>query len=268
MKKFWIYVILSLAITAGTCQIAMCKENVVEYEMMIGSQTGNLISEDEISRAVLYGSYSNKGLYAKKLRIEIQDEKTGEVLLDIVPGVREGYVPKMQLMNFMHNGLVQIFLGMDTGGSGAYGLYEIYSVKDAVAKAIFTMDDYNSAHVYHAEYADGYRVKIRNVQTQEFWVLDISSRPQEYLSQLYTVDGMLTEPKEVSVSALNGLFPYFNTSDGTFQLLAYQRIVGLYEADMFGYMLNQLRYYENEFQTYYSMAGSLGYGGPHVMPIA
>lgn len=73
------------------------------------------------------------------------------------------------------------------------------------------------------------------------YIIDISSsRDQEYLNEIYDSNGNLINPIEGWVNPLSGLYPVDYDSNGVYELLAYQRIAGRYNADSLGNVLNTL----------------------------
>ena len=72
--------------------------------------------------------------------------------------------------------------------------------------------------------------------------MDITYKGKEYLSEIYDVDGLLKEPIEGWVDPVSGLYPIDFSRDGTYELVAFQKIAGRYHADGLGYVQTTLKW--------------------------
>ncbi|MBM7706357.1 hypothetical protein JOD03_001260 [Chryseomicrobium aureum] len=78
-------------------------------------------------------------------------------------------------------------------------------------------------------------------------IIDISARGSEYLDEIYYENGKLKSPITGFVNPLSGLYPVDFDYNQQFELLAYQKIAGRYNADSLGYVLNTLAWSGNRF---------------------
>ena len=69
----------------------------------------------------------------------------------------------------------------------------------------------------------------------------------DYLNEIYDKDGKLNSPINGFVNPLSGLYPVDFDSNKIYELLAYQKIAGRYNADSLGYVLNTLKWKDNMF---------------------
>lgn len=207
-------------------------------------------------RVQLYGTYENKGLYATDIRITVTQADSSEEIATIVPEQNAGYLPAILLADFTGDGLQDIFLGMDSGGSGGFGYYYIYDLSAGEVSKIF---DFGQLPMpYAAEYADGYRLRVTDSTEPTEYSLDIHLRGAEYLDRLYNADGTLKAPVGADVSAVNTVLPFFVNTDDRFQLLVMRRITGLYNADAFGYTMDFMRYDGERFAPYFRCVSVYG----------
>ena len=226
-------------------------------ETLISTQCGYVVCEDSLSQVLLYAVYHDKGLYAQHLRIEVRDATDRSLQAEIHPTVDYGYAPKLKLFDFMENGLAQLYLSSDSGGSGAFAFCEIFDVRSGTPTSIFSNDSFDRQYRYTAAYQDGFRIKIQRSGPAETYLIDISCREKAYLDQLYLPDGKLKAPQTADISQLNTCFPYYNATADRWQLCALQRITGLYSADAYGYLIHLMQYEHQGFSSYFSMAGIL-----------
>lgn len=97
---------------------------------------------------------------------------------------------------------------MDSGGSGGYDYYYIYSFKKNNLKEIFNFDKYNIEFKYKVDYSDLYKVEVGNDMLDKLFVLDISYKGYDYLSQYYDENGKLKKPVQGEVLALSSLYKF------------------------------------------------------------
>ena len=202
----------------------------------------------------LYATYENKGLYAKEITIVVAQRDTGEEVAVISPEQNAGYLPAILLADFTGDGVEEIFLGIDSGGSGGFGYAYIFRLSEGDVQTIF--DFAKVPMPYSAAYADGYRLTVSDGDL--LYSLDISGRGEEYLGALYRQDGTLIAPVAADVSAVNTVLPFFVNTDDRFHLLVMRRITGLYNADAFGYTQDFLRWDGADFTTYFRLTGIYG----------
>ncbi|MCF6408145.1 hypothetical protein [Pseudalkalibacillus salsuginis] len=88
------------------------------------------------------------------------------------------------------------------------------------------------------------------METGNSFIIDIQYKGAEYLAGLYDQNGELKKPVGGSVNALGGLYPIDFQGKGVYDLLAYQRIIGLYNADGLGQLITYLRWKDHTFQPY------------------
>lgn len=126
--------------------------------------------------------------------------------------------------------------------------YYIYSLIDNNPQLLFDFNSYNEEYNYNVTYKDNYKVEVVSRQNDKNYIIDISnSRDDEYLHEIYYENGKLKSPISGFVNPLSGLYPVDFDSNNVYELLAYQRIAGRYNADSLGYVLNTLKWKNNMF---------------------
>lgn len=100
------------------------------------------------------------------------------------------------------------------------------------------------------EYNDLYKVSVGNVMMNKLFLLDVSNKGYDYVSQYYNEKGELIEPVQGEVLALGTLLPVIGSEkDNSFDLLAFQRIIGSTNSDTLGYIENLLSWNGERFDT-------------------
>lgn len=214
--------------------------NVVSFAC--GDVTGDRVPDN----VYLTGVITPESPFVQQITLLVQDGRSGKMTR--VP-LREnaGYNPTLFLGDFTGNGVDDILISIATGGSGGIMYHYIYSFVDNVPQLIFDFAAYNEHYQYEVSYQDGYKVKVVSLSNQETYIIDISGRGSEYLDEIYDKNGKLKSPITGFVNPLSGLYPVDFDLDQQYELLAYQKIAGQYNADSLAYVLNILTWYENRF---------------------
>lgn len=206
----------------------------------------------------LTGIMTSDSPFVQDITLVIQDGMTGR-FTSIPLKENTGYSPTIVLRDFTGEGVDDILIGINTGGSGGIMYYYIYSFINNTPKLLFDFDVYNQQYEYQVNYKDNYKVEVISEENNKMYIIDISNKGEEYLNEIYDKDGKLKEPIEGFVNPLSGLYPVDFDSSGVYELLAYQKIAGRYNADSLGYILNTLMWRDNMFvldNQYLAILGS------------
>jgi len=207
-----------------------------------GDVTGDRIPDN----VYLTGILTPDSPFIQSITLRVQDGRTGEVTS--VP-LREnaGYNPTLFLGDFTWNGVDDILISIATGGSGGTMYHYIYSFVGNRPQLLFDFNVYNEKYQYEVTYQDYYKVKVVSIGNNKKYIIDISNKGTEYLNDIYDENGKLKSPISGFVNPLSGLYPVDFDSNNQYELLAYQKIAGLYNADSLGYVLNTLAWLDKGF---------------------
>ena len=172
------------------------------------------------------------------------------VFTSIILNENVGYNPTLFLGDFTGNSVDDILIGINTGGSGGIMYYYIYSFINNTAQLLFDFNEYNDLYKYDVIYKDNYKVEVISKTNKQKYIIDISNRGRDYLNEIYYANGKLKVQINGFVNPISGLYPVDFDSNGLYELLAYQRIAGRYNADALGYVLNTLKWENNKFDLY------------------
>lgn len=109
-------------------------------------------------------------------------------------------------------------------------------------RQIFNSDSFNDEFKYSVSYLNQYKASVVSQRQHEQYILDLTYKGRDYLNEIYTNQGVLKAPIEGWVNPLSGLYPVDFNRDGVYELLAYQRIAGRYNADSLGYVQTVLKW--------------------------
>ncbi|WHH57855.1 VCBS repeat-containing protein [Petroclostridium sp. X23] len=214
--------------------------NIVAYAR--GDVTGDGIPDN----VYLTGVKTPESPFVQNITLVIRDGRTG--ISTTIP-LREnaGYNPTLFLGDFTGDGVDDILIGIASGGSGGMMYYYIYSFLHNMARLLFDFNVYNEQYQYTVTYKDQYKVEVVSKSNNQKYIIDISTRSAEYLNEIYDKNGKLKEPITGFVNPISGLYPVDFDSNGVYELLAYQKIAGRYNADSLGYIQNILKWKNSRF---------------------
>lgn len=207
-----------------------------------GDVNGDIIPDN----VYLTGIRTPDSPFTQNITLVMQDGRTGK-FTSIPLNENAGYKPRLFLGEFTGDGTDDILISIDSGGSGGIMYHYIYSFINNALQLLFDFNSYNEEYKYEVTYNDNYRVEVVSRKNDRKYIIDISSRGDEYLHEIYDQNGKLKSPITGFVNPLSGLYPVDFDSNNIYELLAYQKIAGRYNADSLGYVLNTLRWKGNMF---------------------
>nr|WP_312577640.1 VCBS repeat-containing protein [Sedimentibacter sp.] len=215
-------------------------------QFVLTSANGDINGDGVADDIFLIGSKTSSSPFVQDITLIIQDGKTGS-LTNVALKTDVGYNPTLHLADFNNDGVDDILISIASGGSGGMMYYYIYSYMDNAVKLIFDYDIFNRFFQYGVTYKDYYRVEVDDRTKKLLFMIDISLKDHSYLNEIYDSNGVLKEPIEGFVNPLSGLYPIDFDSDGTYELLAYQKVAGRYNADSLGYIQTVLKWDKDRF---------------------
>ncbi|WP_052712170.1 spore coat protein [Domibacillus indicus] len=218
----------------------MRKAVAVEY----GDVTGDRVPDIVYLTAV----QTPGSAFLQQITLAVQCGRTARMFQIPLPQ-NAGYNPGIFLGDFTGNRIKDILAVINTGGSGGTIYAYAFSFRNGRFEKIFDGDAFNEKGQYAVRYQNHYRVEVTSEQPDKRYVLDITTKGEEYINEIYAPDGTLKEPIEGWVSPLTGLYPVDFERDGIYELLAYQNIAGRYSADRLGYMENVLTWTGQFFES-------------------
>jgi hypothetical protein len=217
--------------------------NIVSYSR--GDVNGDKIPDN----VYLTGTKAPDSPFIQNINLVIQDGATG-MFVSIPLKENAGYNPDLFLGDFTGDGIDDILISIETGGSGGIMYYYIYSFINNIALLLFDFNIYNGQYKYDVTYKDNYKVEVISRKNNTKYIIDISYKGDDYLNEIYDKNGKLKAPISGFVNPLSGLYPVDFDSNGVYELLAYQKIAGRYNADSIGYVQNSLKWMNNMFTLY------------------
>jgi hypothetical protein len=229
--------------------------NVVLLDMKQGDVTGDGI----IDYVYLYGRKNlETDIFADNITLVIQDGRSNQISTINLQN-NAGYNAMLFLGDFSKDNILDILVSIESGGSGGYGIFYIYSFTNNLPLLLFDFEKYNNNYTFEVNYEDLYKVSVGSPPLDLLFTLDISYKGYDYLSQLYDENGKLKQPVKGEVLAVAALKPIVtNEKIMSFDLLALQRIIGISNSDTLGFVENLLTWNGNQFISARLAAAILG----------
>lgn len=209
---------------------------------------GDVNGDGVLDTVYLYGQVDGSpGIFADNITLVIQDGRsTNRTTVQLKNNA--GYNARLFLGDFNKDAIPDIMVSIDTGGSGGYGIFYIYSFRNNWVKELFNVDNYNDKYAFQVHYEDFYKVRVESSELNVLFTIDISNKGADYLSQYYDANGVLKNPVQGGALALGALYPIITDNKSYhFDLLALQRIIGPTNVDTLGYVENLLTWQDSEF---------------------
>lgn len=222
MKKkslIFVSVLFLLAITS-----VHAVEN--EKEQVLGQYKGDVTGNGEEDHVFLKGvPFSSDPNHFEKLIIEVMGNDGKNQSIDVNGGFR----PELTLEDINHDGIKDLFVSVETGGSGEIKNYYLYTLKGS--NAIELTAPYPL--VIQSEWLDRYKAKITIENNHKTHKFNLKSKADEYEQMGLYMNGKLNEPMELMIGDYDRLEPV-KIKGGKIGLKGNQVISGAAHSDVIG----------------------------------
>lgn len=224
----------------------------------IATARGDLTGDGAPESLILSGEQSAGSAYWQNIELEITDGRTGRTAR--VPLAHDGgYDPQLVLGSMTARDRVDALIALETGSSGAVGLYSVVAYQNGAYQTVFDSEQYAKRMRYRVQYLDQYVVRAESENTGMAYFIDLAGKDGDYLAQLYDENGVLRQPQTGFVDPVSLLYPADVNRDGLLELVAWQKISGLYHADALGDFITTLAWNGRAFTPTTQTVGILGH---------
>jgi hypothetical protein len=157
-----------------------------------------------------------------------------------------GYDPTVFLGDFTGDKIDDIFVSVASSGSGGFSYDYVYSFVNNNPKLLFDSEEFSQSMKNEAHFIDNYKLEVISRDFNQRYIIDISDKGQEYLSELYNPDGTLkaeiNTPFQGAVIPLGNVYPVDYERDRVYELEVIQRVIGKYNADTLGWLQTVIKW--------------------------
>ncbi len=208
-----------------------------------GDVTGDGVTDE----VYLVGTRVPDAEFIQDITLMIRNGRTGMVT-QVPLRDNAGYAPTIFLCDFTGDGVLDIKVTIQSGGSGGFNYIFIYSFVNSQLRLLFDADSYIESKRFRAFYADGFVIVVVDELLDLTFRIDVSTDPAA--TDLYDQDGKLLQPTEANVGPLITAIPIVLDEDaGTCDLQALVRVYGQFAADTVGYIQDYLSWDVNTWRT-------------------
>lgn len=227
-------------------QSALSREMNLYRTVTVTSKQGDIDGDGIKDNVFLTANKTPDSPFWRNVTLVIQKGRTDQY--EHVPMKNNGgYNPTLFLGDFTGNKGDDILVVIDRGGSGGSIYAYVFSYLNGQLMTIFNSDAFNETYKYAVNYEDQYKAKVNSYYLKERYILDLTYKGEEYLSEIYNKVGVLKAPIDGWVNPLSGLYPVDYNRDGIYELEAYQKIAGRYNADSLGFVQTVFKWNGLEF---------------------
>ena len=148
----------------------------------IYSITSNFYSTETKNVIKLFANKLSDTPFYQNIEIRVYDENQN-LLYTFAPKIDYGYSPKLTALDFVGNGLNQIFYSADSGGSGGYGFYYVFEICSKNATTLFDFETFGFQNQYSGQFLNNYRAQIFAKENTYF--LDVSKMDNYFKNQIF-----------------------------------------------------------------------------------
>lgn len=185
--------------------------------------------------------------YYTNISLVVQNGNTMELSMYSLQDVA-GYNPSIWTGDLTGDGVNDILITVQSGGSGAIIFAYVFSFISGRLGKIFDSEQFNEERHYEVKYANNYEVVVTSRNPNFRYILNIRYKGKDYLNEIYDLNGRLKEPIEGWVDPISGIYPIDLAGDGKYSLLTYAKISGRYHADGLGFVENLLSWNGRKFE--------------------
>lgn len=215
-------------------------------QIVIASQIGDVTGDGFMDRVDLIGTKQPDSPYITNIKLMLKNGRTNQVQAFTLPE-SAGYEPTVWLGDLTGNGIKDILVVMDSGGSGGIIFAYVFSFIQGRMTKIFDSIQFNEQHTFKVQYGNNFKVNVYSERPSKKYTLDLQYKGMDYLNEIYNANGTLKQPIAGWVDPVSALYPIDLARNGKYYLLGMQQIAGRFHADGLGYVENLLHWNGREF---------------------
>lgn len=218
--------------------------------IQLAHETVPLTGTEQVDQIYLLGTKEDDNLIYSDIALVVENGATGEKKFYPIP-TSKGMGGGIDLVDFTHDGLLDVGVYIFSGGTGSQVDYYIFFNQGKAVKLGFSNKLLEEKFKFQVTYLPKYQVEIKNLNTNETTILDLSRRSPDYLEAIYDTQGNLKNPLLGVVAPVSDSNPINSKhySQGH-DLILTQRILGRSHNDTLGYVQSYIGFDEGKYYVY------------------
>lgn len=217
------------------------------YKIVLDTKRGNITSKTRTDIVTLYGIKQNSDSdFVEQVEFELYTSY-GNIIKQQIPD--SGYNLQLFIGDFTGDGLEDIMVRGEFGGSGGYAIARIYMYTEGKLIEIFYQDMINEIASCKATYLIDNKIKIDCNESVTSYIGDFYENNHYYHDMIYTREGSIKPDQSPTISELNAAFPIQPTDQSFYDLLLMQRVVGVSNSDNLGVIQTWISLYDGKMEV-------------------
>lgn len=209
-------------------------------KVIIDAAYGSITNKYADDKVILVGEFPDeKSNYANSLQLVINRENDLPLTMNVP---YNGYNMQLFVGDFTGDRIDNIMIRGECKNSHidrnddnnliSYELGVIYKYENEKLIEIFNMEKYKSNNLPSAKFKNNYRTSVSCDKKK--YLIDLSTRSKEYLDEIYDENKKVKTNLRPILDNPSGIFPIKEVFNDCYNLLIYQRIVGVNNCDVIG----------------------------------
>lgn len=232
---------------ASSQQLLINKLNLEKNIEIIQSKQKDVTGDKVKDKVLLTGvRVEPKSVFFNNVTVVVKNGQTNHYIKATYKDL-SGYEPQLIVKDFSGDQIADVMVKAPTGGSGGIVNHLIATFKKDKAQVIFDNKD-NKGIKVTGQFVPDFKAKLKFKRLDKQVTLDLSFNREKYIKdRIYNQQGMMIKRKLVRPYS----YPYGKLEvvdynhDGTYELKGYQKVVGVYGADVIS-ELESICSYEEE----------------------
>lgn len=226
----------------------MLLQHQLNGQIVVATRFGDVTGDGVMDTIYLTATKQPDSPYLRNITLHIRSGRTSQVE-SFTLQENAGYEPTIWLGDFTGDGVNDIFITIQSGGSGGVIFAYVFASINGKMTEIFNSIKFSEQHPYKVNYMNNYKVNVTSENPHKQYILDLTYKGKEYLNEIYNADGTLKQPIEGWVDPAGAIYPVNYGNSSVYYLLTNEAIAGRFHADGLGFVENLLHWEGNEFKV-------------------
>ena len=221
--KYYLIGVLLVVIVPYTVQLGLANVKANNQLEQINVEHMDVTGDKKPDTLILSGEkYEDDSEFYRALYLDVQTSNGPTYHIPL----QEGYGPIIDYVDLNNDKVLDVFITIDSGGSGGIQYYHGFSFKKGEMKDLGTPP----TPTIYGQFLNGYKAEIKVENNKNSVIIDLENKKNEYNKLGLYMNGRLSEPTELMVDEYSDMKIRKNNKNKTI-LIGTQLVSGAYHAD-------------------------------------